>query len=121
MDIYDHQCAACGLRLKLPQREDLTFVDAAHLIPFKDPELGGNDHPSNGIALCKNHHWAMDRFLLVPTPDLRWKVSPLVEPRRSEGEKALHHLAEKTLLLPNDEAYLPKQEALEWRLSRLAN
>jgi len=55
LEIYDHQCAACGLRINVPGVSDGTFVDAAHLIPFSE---SGNDHPTNGMALCKNHHWA---------------------------------------------------------------
>jgi putative restriction endonuclease len=72
LEVYDWQCAACGLRIKLPDSQ-LTFVDGAHLVPFS---VSRNDHPTNGIALCKNHHWAMDRFLIVPTVGCRWKVSP---------------------------------------------
>lgn len=120
LDIYDCQCAACGLRIKLPQIDDLTFVDAAHLIPFSDPELGGNDHPTNGIALCKNHHWAMDRFLIAPTPEGNWQVSRFLDARRSLGEAELHALKEKPILLPQDEAFHPASNALAWRTSRLA-
>lgn len=120
LEIYDYQCAACGLRIRLPQIDDLTFVDAAHLIPFSDRVQGCNDHPTNGIALCKNHHWAMDRFLIAPAPDRHWQVSRLIEPRRSLGESELHSLEGKPILLPHDEAFLPAQEALAWRVKRLA-
>lgn len=119
LEIYDYQCAACGLRIKLPQTDDLTFVDAAHIIPFRDPELGGNDHPTNGIALCKNHHWAMDRSLIAPTPYRIWRVSRLIEPRRSSGESELRELEGKPILLPHDEAFLPSESALAWREERL--
>ncbi len=116
LDIYDCQCTACGLRIKMPHVEGLTFVDAAHLIPFG---LSHNDHPSNGIALCKNHHWAMDRHLIAPTPDRVWQVSPVIEPRRSPGEKALADLAGNRLLLGKDAAYHPSAEALRWRVEHL--
>jgi putative restriction endonuclease len=65
LDIYDHQCAACGLRIRLPAGNDVSFIDAAHLIPFAETR---NDHPTNGLALCKNHHWAMDRDIIAPWP-----------------------------------------------------
>lgn len=120
LEAYDYQCAACGLRIRLPQLDDLTFVDAAHLIPFRDPDLGGNDHPTNGMALCKNHHWAMDRFLIAPTPDREWQVSRLIDARRSAGEAELHALHAKPMLLPGDEAFHPTADALEWRANRLA-
>lgn len=120
LEAYDYQCAACGLRIRLRQMDDLTFVDAAHLIPFRDPALGGNDHPTNGIALCKNHHWAMDRFLIAPTPERQWKVSRRIDARRSAGEAELHALESKPVLLPGDEVFHPAPDALTWRVNRLA-
>jgi putative restriction endonuclease len=114
--IYDHQCAACGLRIKLPAGNDVSFIDAAHLIPFSESQ---NDHPTNGLALCKNHHWAMDRNLIAPCPDHHWHVSKILDPRRSNGEKELIDLSGKSLLLPQDEAFHPDGNGLEWRLSKL--
>ena len=120
LEIYDHQCVACGLRIRVPQRDDLSLVEAAHLIPFSEPEIGGNDHPSNGIALCKNHHWAMDRFLITPTPNGLWRVSSIIDARRSNGESELRALDGKPLLKPLDDAFKPAEDALQWRLKRLA-
>lgn len=114
--IYDHQCAACGLRIKLPAGNDVSFIDAAHLIPFSESQ---NDHPTNGLALCKNHHWAMDRDIIAPGPDHYWHVSKVLDPRRSNGEKELLDLSGKSLLLPQDEAFHPDGNGLEWRLSKL--
>ena len=116
IEIYDHQCAACGLRIRLASGNDVSFIDAAHLIPFSE---SFNDHPSNGLALCKNHHWAMDRSLIAPCPDLHWRVSGILDPRRSNGEKELLELAGKSLLLPKDEAFQPDAEGLMWRCKRL--
>ena len=116
LEIYDHQCAACGLRIKLPTARDVSFIDAAHLIPFSESR---NDHPTNGLALCKNHHWAMDRDILAPGPDLHWHVSKLIDPRRSTGEKELMELAGKSVLLPKDPAFHPVFEGLNWRVERM--
>ena len=33
---------------------------ATHLIPFS---ASRNDHPTNGLALCKNHLGTMDRMI----------------------------------------------------------
>jgi putative restriction endonuclease len=115
LEVYDWQCAACGLRIKLPDA-DLTFIDGAHLIPFY---LSHNDHPSNGIALCKNHHWAMDRFLIVPTPEGIWKASPRLDSRRSPGEKGLREIDSQPILPPHDEAFRPSADALRWRAERI--
>jgi len=48
LTIYDHQCAACGLRIKLPADNDVSFIDAAHLIPFS---VSRNDHPTGEFLL----------------------------------------------------------------------
>jgi len=117
LEIYDHQCAACGLRIRLPAGNDVSFIDAAHLIPFSQSH---NDHPSNGLALCKNHHWAMDRDLIAPGPDFHWHVARRIDPRRSNGEKELADLAGKTVLLPKDPAFHPDEEGLRWRCERFS-
>lgn len=111
-EIYDYRCAACGLRLNL---NGLVIIDAAHLIPFSESQ---DDDPRNGMALCKNHHWAMDRFLIVPGTDNLWHVSPELEDR-IEGCKEIISLNKRKILLPQDEKYYPKQESLSWRHSRI--
>jgi putative restriction endonuclease len=116
IEVYDHQCAACGLRIRLPQAEDVSFIDAAHLVPFS---VGHNDHPTNGLALCKNHHWAMDRHLIAPGPDMVWHVSPILQAHRSSGEKELLALAKRAVLPPREAAFRPDERGLEWRLQRL--
>lgn len=63
VDLYRHQCAACGVRVQVAAS---SLVEAAHLIPFRETH---DDRPVNGIALCPNHHWAMDRNLIAPCPD----------------------------------------------------
>jgi putative restriction endonuclease len=115
LEIYDYQCCACGLRILIPERE-ITFVDAAHLIPFAESR---NDHPTNGLALCKNHHWALDQCLLAPDLGRLWQVSGQVDRRRSKGEEELANLAGLRMLLPHEEAYLPDSRGLAWRHSRL--
>lgn len=61
----------------------------------------------------------MDRQIIAPAPDHRWQVSPLLDARRSNGEKELRELTGKTLLLPKDRAFWPDDEALEWRVRNL--
>jgi putative restriction endonuclease len=95
LEIYDYQCAACGLRINIPGVADGTFVDAAHLIPFEE---SCNDHPTNGMALCKNHHWAMDRFLIAPSAEGKWRASPRLMPHRSRGEADLAQLKDREVL-----------------------
>ena len=118
LNIYDHQCAACGLRIKLSSGNDVSFIDAAHLLPW---DRFRNDHPTNGLALCKNHHWAMDRDIIAPSPDLHWHISRLLDPRRSNGERELYDISGKSLLLPKDPAYHPDKEGLHWRIKQLVH
>lgn len=118
LEIYDHQCAACGLRIRLPAGNEVSFIDAAHLIPFAESR---NDHPTNGLALCKNHHWAMDRNLIAPHPDRHWRISGLLDARRSNGEASLVALDRRSLLIPRDKAFHPDTDALAWRWNRLSS
>jgi len=111
-EIYDYRCAACGLRLNL---NGLVIIDAAHLIPFSESQ---DDDPRNGMALCKNHHWAMDKFLIVPGTDKLWHVSPELDDR-IEGCKEIISLNKRKILLPQDEKYCPKPESLTWRHTRI--
>jgi putative restriction endonuclease len=116
LQIYDYQCTACGLRINIPDVLDGTFVDAAHLIPFRDSR---NDHPTNGLALCKNHHWAMDRFLIAPGPEAKWRISSRLIAHRSEGERQLTEISGRPVLPPTELAYRPSEAALRWRCERL--
>ena len=109
---YDYRCAACGIRVVL---DDIFIVDGAHLIPFSESH---DDDPRNGIALCKNHHWSMDRFLIAPGADLHWHVSRLLDDR-VEGQRDLIVLRSRSVLLPTGRHYHPKTEALRWRQDRL--
>ncbi|MDA0766174.1 MAG: HNH endonuclease [Verrucomicrobia bacterium] len=116
VEVYDHQCAACGLRIRLPGVEGVSFIDAAHLVPFAESR---NDHPTNGMALCKNHHWAMDRRLIAPCEDGIWHISGTLDRRRSTGEAELVGLRGQPILMPQESAFQPSKEALRWRCERL--
>ncbi len=62
---YDSKCLVCGLRLP-PTRLTGAGVEAAHILPWAEYDL---DEVSNGICLCRHHHWAFDEGLIV----LLWK------------------------------------------------
>jgi putative restriction endonuclease len=111
--IYDYRCAATGLRFLLPS--GVAMVEAAHIRPFSESR---DDDPCNGLALTPNMHWAMDRFLISPGPDLKWHVSDLLDDRIKDNEILLS-LRGKPLFLPNDLRMIPNRDALEWRLNRL--
>ncbi|MBP6655120.1 MAG: HNH endonuclease, partial [Propionivibrio sp.] len=112
-EIYDFRCAATGLRLVLP--DGAAMVEAAHIHPFSE---AADDDPRNGLALTPDMHWALDRYLIAPDTDFRWRVSPLLDPRIPDY-RVLTALEGKPLFLPREARMYPKREAIEWRLSRL--
>ena len=111
-EVYDYRCAACGLRVYLDQ---ITLVEAAHLIPYFETH---DDNPKNGMALCRNHHYAMDRHLISPCPDGKWHVSRRLD-RRRDGEAKLLEIDGLDILLPKEKQYHPEESALRWRCERL--
>jgi putative restriction endonuclease len=112
-EIYDYRCAATGVRILLPTGE--AMVEAAHIHPFS---AAADDDPRNGLALTPNMHWAMDKHLIAPGPDLKWHVSPMLDDRLPDLAM-LVSLNGKSLLLPSETRFVPKREALEWRMDHL--
>lgn len=69
---FGHRCGICGLGPEW-------FLDAAHLRPATEyEELAGD--PSAGVALCKNHHEALDRGVIIIQPDGSLTVDRLDAP-----------------------------------------
>src|SRR5690606_14011000 len=64
--LYGYTCALCKLKVLLPN--ETTIVEAAHIHAYSRSR---NDDVSNGIALCRNHHWAFDQGLWTLSPDYR--------------------------------------------------
>jgi len=120
LEIYDYRCAACGIRVVLDAQ--VTLVEAAHLIPFR---VSQNDKPTNGVALCPNHHWAMDWHLIAPCPDAKrragiWRVNENRLDDRIEGQRDLVALAGKAVIPPSEQKFYPAAESLRWREEHLA-
>lgn len=77
LSAYGRTCSMCDLGLGL--------VQAAHIYPASAP--GSSDHPSNGLALCANHHLAFDRYLIAVRPkDLAIFFSPEVLGQMADHE-----------------------------------
>jgi putative restriction endonuclease len=115
LEVYDYRCAACGVRVLLDQ--SVSLVEAAHLIPFN---VSWNDKPTNGMALCPNHHWAMDRYLIAPVPHGKkragiWRVNEDRLDDRIEGQRDLVAIAGKSVIPPGEEKFYPALESLRWR------
>jgi len=56
--LYGYSCLLCGMKVLLPS--GTTLVEAAHIHQFSKSR---NDDIANGMALCRNHHWAFDQGL----------------------------------------------------------
>lgn len=110
---YNYRCALTGYRLVTV--DSGSIVDAAHIHQFADSR---NNHPRNGIALCKNAHWMFDEGLW--SLDDEYRV--LVEAKRfdeSGPEALLLSLKTNTrLLLPADRNYWPDKAPLAWHRKR---
>lgn len=106
--IYNYRCAFCGL--KVTKSINQNIVDGAHIKTFS---LFYDSRVNNGIALCKNHHWAFDRGWF--TLDTQYKIvvsQDLVE--ESPYAKPMKEFHGEKLLLPNSQQYFPDQKAIEW-------
>ena len=66
LDAYRNQCAFCRFR-------HAELLDAAHIVP--DAEQG-EPTVRNGLALCKLHHAAFDRYFVGVRPDYVVEVRP---------------------------------------------
>lgn len=58
---YKSTCLFCGLRL-VSDEVRVPGIDAAHIAAWAHYEA---DVVSNGLCLCKLHHWAFDQYLLA--------------------------------------------------------
>ena len=108
---YRSQCALCRLRHS-------ELLDAAHIIPDTEPE--GEPVVRNGIALCRLHHAAFDRFFLAVRPDHIIEVrQDLLE--ESDGptlEHAIQGLHGQRIVLPTKLADRPDIGFLSERYER---
>jgi putative restriction endonuclease len=68
---YHHRCAMCGFQARLGDRH--FGLDAAHLRWFT---CEGPDELGNGLALCKLHHWSLDRGVTSLASDHTILLSP---------------------------------------------
>lgn len=108
---YDNQCALCGLRY-------IELLDAAHIIPDNEPL--GEPIVTNGLALCRLHHAAFDRYILGVRPNYIIEIRPDVL-KNSDGptlKHAIQALHGQSIVLPRRPAQRPSQEALSVRYKR---
>lgn len=111
LSAYRDRCAICRLR-------HLELLDAAHILPDRDPR--GEPMVTNGLGLCKIHHSAYDAHIIGIDPDARVhvRVDVLAEvdgPMLRYGLQAVH---DTRLSLPHHERHRPNRDFLAERYER---
>ncbi len=114
VSLYDQRCAFCGLRIISADGQDI--VDGAHIKPFAEFR---DDRFVNGLALCKNHHWAFDHGWFgvddnyrIMIPQERFTEEPAVESREMEAFDG------EVIGLPTEREFRPSLEGLRWHRAR---
>ena len=104
--IYNNTCAVCGLGVRIG---DSRVLNASHI---RDFALFGDNHPSNGLALCHNHHWGFDRGGFSITDDYKLLVSP----KMTDTPDFVS--AGSSIYLPASPKCYPDPAALAWHRKR---
>ena len=108
LDAYRYRCACCQLR-----HDEL--LDAAHIIPDKEPE--GLPVVTNGLAMCKLHHAAFDSHIIGISPDYNIHVRQDVL-EEEDGPMLIHGLQKldgNSIILPRKKHAYPNRELLDKR------
>ena len=106
---YDYTCALNHYRLVTIDSGGI--VDAAHIHQFADSR---NNHPRNGIALCKNAHWMFDEGLWSLDDDYRVLVDRKRFDESGADELLLSLKVNTRIHLPADPNYWPDKTHLAW-------
>jgi putative restriction endonuclease len=113
--IYNHRCAICGIRVRT--LEGHTIIDASHIKPFS---LDQNDHPTNGLALCKLCHWSFDKGLLGINQDYNIQVSKRVN-MSDNFPGHLSTFSNRNMFMPEQLTFKPEPDNLNWHLKNTFN
>lgn len=108
VSVYDYRCAFCGLQILNSLGQNI--VDGAHIKPFAQFY---DDRIDNGLSLCKNHHWAFDKFWFTINDDYTIIVSDKLR-EDSPHATPIKDFEKKSILLPAHEQYYPRLDALQW-------
>jgi len=95
LDSYERQCAICSQSIRLG--DALIGIDACHVKPIQH---FGDDDITNGIALCKIHHWALDRGAISISENRALLISPKLNGNRIN--EFFHEFANKDIFAPRN-------------------
>ena len=106
---YNYTCALTGYRLVTV--DSGSIVEAAHIHQFADSR---NNHPRNGIALCKNAHWTFDEGLWSLDDEYRVLVAAKRFDESGARDFLLSYKAGSRIFLPADRNFWPDKDHLAW-------
>jgi len=104
--LYEHRCALCGIRMLTP--EGHTIVEAAHIVPWRK---NNDDHPQNGMALCRLCHWSFDEGLMSVGKEYEVLISLAVR-QNNNFPGHMETLTERAIFKPQQSSYWPDQRNL---------
>jgi putative restriction endonuclease len=107
LDSYERQCAICNQSIRLG--DALIGIDACHVKPIQH---FGDDHITNGIALCKIHHWALDRGAISISEERSLLISPKLNGSRIN--EYFHEFADKAIFIPRNNALHLNEENVSY-------
>jgi putative restriction endonuclease len=116
---YRSTCLLCGVTFP-GTTVTLAGVDAAHILPWSEYDL---DSVTNGLCLCKQHHWAFDETIVrlsflggVYVSSVDRRLAALVAadpPELSLGEHQRYEGAISDEMLPTNPLHRPSPEFLQ--------
>lgn len=92
---YDNLCAITGTVIRY---ESYMNLEAAHIKPKSH---GGLFLPNNGMALCRDLHWAFDKGFFTLDDDLKVVVHPKIE------SEYLNSFNGKQIRIPSNQLFVP--------------
>lgn len=108
---YNQTCAFCGVKVLDTVGQNIVhIVDASHIKPFSQFY---DDRINNGLSLCKNHHWAFDRFWFTLDDDYTIIVSDKLT-EQSPNAKPIRDFRGNRIILPSQQQYYPRVDAIRW-------
>ncbi len=99
---YDNRCAITGAVIRY---ESYMNIEAAHIKPKSH---GGLFLPNNGIALCRDLHWAFDKGFFTLDDDLKVVVHPKIE------SEYLNSFNGKQIRIPDNPFFVPDLENVRY-------
>jgi len=105
LDAYERKCAICHQSIRLG--DALVGIDACHVKPIQH---FGDDNVNNGIALCKIHHWALDRGAISISQAMSLLIS-----KKLNGNK----LHEYFTSFENNDLFIPRDASFGLNKSNL--